>query len=146
MSTTHVMKGWQLRTPAIYGSEKLIVSHGQGERIRQYLIHAICITLFWTFRLEEDSISGCGSGFECHWVEVEAMATISSLTSTGRYFMNVERESHNHTLLCRLGLFGLDISRACPSLFYSTRPCCRCREWLKLFWIKFDMSGQRTIR
>ena len=136
MSGIHVMKGWRYELQQSMDLRDLwsAMSRETGSD-RQYLIHAIRIALFWTFRFSKDNISGCGSGLECRRVEIEAMATISSPTSAGRYFMSVARKYHNNTLLCRLGLFGPEISRACPSLFCLTRPCCRCQESLKLFWI-----------
>ena len=50
------------------------------------------------------------------------MMAMSIPTSARRYFTETEWRFHKNTFRCGLDLFGLDIFRVCPSLFYSTGP------------------------
>ena len=82
------MKRGTIRTPAIYGSERLLVSRVREARVRGYLVHALYVNFLRdrTSGIVEDRIDPCIGGDESHRGVVGAIATVSSPTSSRRYF------------------------------------------------------------
>jgi len=89
MSTIRFMKRMGIRTLAIYGSGRLLVSHVREARVRGYLVHAIYVDFLRNkpSDIVEARIDPCIGGDECHRVVVEVIATVSSPASSRGYFV-----------------------------------------------------------